>query len=127
MFPYERTQTITKGNFLAETPKDKSHTKVADLPEGIRELVAVPPEASQQPILPDPSQGSNAHSGAATAPPRPKTAKEKLLDDCITERQAIITKLKEKNPIVNEARKKISALIPAVRQDENQVSRTSSS
>lgn len=127
MFLYEHSQTITKGNFLAETPKEKSHTKVADLPEGIRELVAVPKESQQQPILLGPSSAQEkapAHppkeqphqpKQAPAAQERPKTAKEKELDSLIAERQAILVKLKEKNPLVLESRKKISALIPAVR------------
>ena len=120
MFLYKRTQTTTKGNFLAETPKEKLHTKVAELPEGIRELVAIPSETRQQPILlgPSPSQGRPALAQpkqAQEAQQRPKTAKEKELDALIAERQAIIAKLKEKNPVVLESRKKISALIPAVR------------
>ena len=115
---------------------------MADLPEGIRELVAVPSEAKQQPILLGPSstqekpplqapkeQQAHAKQPAAaipaqakgqpgavpSAPQRPQTAKEKELDALIAERAAIIAKLKEKNPVVLELRKKISVLIPAVR------------
>lgn len=106
---------------MAETPKEKPQAKVADLPEGIRELVAAPPETNRQPILLGPSstaeksvqQQPKGHQNAA--PQRPKTAKELELDALIAKRQGIISKLKEKNPTVIESRKKVAVLIPTVR------------
>ncbi len=79
--------------------QDKKITQkinISDLPEGLKELVEIPP-----------AQGGQ--------PERPKTQKEQELSDLITLRQGIIEKLKQKNPQVAQARKKLAEAIPAVR------------
>ncbi|MEM2137930.1 MAG: hypothetical protein QW568_02485 [Candidatus Anstonellaceae archaeon] len=113
-----------------EEPKKAKPIDVSQLPEGLRELIAVPTETNQAAAaasqsapkaLPSAAQGAillperSSSTGKQSAATRPKTAKEQELDALIAKRQEIIEQLKSKNPVVAEARKKIAALLPSVR------------
>lgn len=112
---------------MDEEKKAKAALALSDLPEGLKELVDSPAEAVQaaillpaaavQQALPAAEQQAPASAQPQTQqqPSRPKTAKELELDALIAKRQEIIEKLKSKNPLVVEARKKIAALVPSIR------------
>ncbi len=105
------------GNFLDEDKKAKTAIELSDLPDGLKELVADPSETRQAAILLPAAALPRALPAAQIPqlPPRPKTAKELELDALITKRQEIIEKLKGKNPLVAEARKKVAGLVPSIR------------
>ncbi len=94
---------------------------LSDLPDGLKELVEMPveekqaaimlPAANPQPALPS----ASAVQPSSYQPGRQKTPKELELDALIASRRGIIDKLKEKNPLVMDARKKLAELVPAIR------------
>lgn len=102
---------------MDEDKKAKTAIELSDLPEGLKELVAGPPETRQEAILLPAAALPRALPAAQAQqqPQRQKTAKEIELDALISKRQDIIEKLKGKNPIVSEARKKIAELVPSIR------------
>ena len=114
---------------MADNKKERA-TAVSELPSGIAELVDIPSttaareakaaEAVSEPKGAKPAEGQPAESQAPAHAPaeqqeRPRTDKEKELDALIAKRQAVIEQLKAKNPLVLEARKQLSELIPTVR------------
>lgn len=120
---------------MAEDKKGKT-PDISDLPAGLRELVDIPASAGANiasapknaPAVPSSATPTvllaaksetiliPAHTNAQQpAQTRPKTQKEQELDALIAKRQEIIGQLKAKNPLVIEARKKITALIPGIR------------
>ncbi len=125
-------QTNTKSDkwviLLDKEKKAKAAMELSDLPEGLKELADGPAETRQEVILlpaaamPQalPAAGQQPAPAAAQPqvlqqPSRPKTGKELELDTLIAKRQEIIEKLKSKNPLVVEARKKIGGLFPSIR------------
>lgn len=86
---------------------EKSKETAAEVPEGIRELMDEP---AKQEGSPEASAGEKEK-----APERPRTQKEQELDALIAKRQGILEQLKAKNPLVAEARKQLSGLMPSVR------------
>lgn len=93
---------------MDEGKKAKTAIGLSDLPDGLKELVDASPETRQDAILLPAAR-------IPQQPSRPKTAKETELYALISKRQEIIEKLKGKNPLVIEARKKIAELVPSIR------------
>lgn len=96
---------------MADTKKESKAPALHELPAGILAIAEIPsgsqpaqPEAAPAGEMPQKSQDS-----------RPRTEKEQALDALIAKRQSIIEQLKAKNPLVNDARKKVAEAIPAVR------------
>ena len=108
--------------------KDKAVT-ASDLPKGIAEIADIPsaavPEtkteekqgqpAKAEEVLAHEAPKSENQVPAAAQPSRPRTPKEEELNALIAKRQSIIEQLKAKNPLVIEARKTLSELIPTIR------------
>ncbi|MCX8194530.1 MAG: hypothetical protein N3G22_00255 [Candidatus Micrarchaeota archaeon] len=110
---------------MEEEKKAKQSSKLSALPPGLREIADIGQEAppgsigpaqeqklipTSPPALPLPAQGEKK-----TERIREKTPKELELDSLIAARQQVIDLLKQKNPLVAEARKKIASLLPIVR------------
>lgn len=95
---------------MADQKKEQKKEVLQELPAGILELAEIPPEQAN-------SQSSSPGVAGKETPQesRPRTEKEKALDALIVRRQSIIEQLKGKNPLVFESRKKIAAILPAVR------------
>ena len=89
-----------------QTPKEEEKINQNEAP------IEAAPENSPQPQ--SDSQESQP-AAVSPAPARQKTEKEAALDTLIAKRQDILNKLKEKNPLVLEARRKISQILPALR------------
>jgi len=111
---------------LADNKKERA-TAVSELPSGIAELVDIPSKHAAEAAKPAEAAADAAEAQAkppvgqapAGAPAeqqeRARTDKEKELDALIAKRQAVIEQLKAKNPLVLDARKQLSELIPTVR------------
>ncbi|MCX6770271.1 MAG: hypothetical protein NT051_06410 [Candidatus Micrarchaeota archaeon] len=89
-----------------QTPKEEEKITQNEAP------IEVAPENSPQ-NQSEPQEGQSVP--VSPAPARQKTGKEAALDTLIAKRQDILNKLKEKNPLVLEARRKISQILPALR------------
>ncbi len=74
-----------------------------DIPDGLREIAEFP------------SQSTGQQAAEEKRAQRQKTGKEQELDALISHRQSVIEQLKAKNPLVLEARKSLSLLIPSIR------------
>lgn len=104
------------GNNLDKTGKAKA-SDIAEMPDGLKELLETPVEEEHTPTILLPAQESKAIGLLAPTqqqPQRPKTQKETELDGFIAARQGIIEKLKGKNPQVYESRRKIAEMAPAI-------------
>lgn len=103
---WSNTKCDNKVICLDDSKKGRPHSLISDLSAGLKELIALPLEKKEAPIL------LSAHE---TRPQRPKTPKEQELDSLISARQSIIEQLKAKNPLVLGARRLLSELVPAIR------------
>ncbi|MCX8197738.1 MAG: hypothetical protein N3F07_00885 [Candidatus Micrarchaeota archaeon] len=101
---------------MAEEKKEKQ-ALLESLPDGLKEIADIPQEKlltlpakeqEKQELLPSQQQ-------KPALPERPRTQKEKELDELIAARQSIIEQLKEKNPKLAEARKQIASLLPSLK------------
>jgi len=105
------------GNNLDKPGKAKA-SDIAEMPDGLKELLDAPVEEGTPPAILLPAQ-ENAAQGllnpAQQQPQLPKTQRETELDGFIAARQGIIEKLREKNPQVSQARRKIAEMVPVIR------------
>ncbi len=103
-----------------EDSKKTKASALASLPDGLRDIAELPsaqPEGQKSlpPIQEEhhaiPLPPSEKHE---QRPERPKTQKEEELDELIVSRQAVIDKLKAKNPEVGQCRSRIAAILPSL-------------
>ncbi|MFA6489672.1 MAG: hypothetical protein WCT52_03225 [Candidatus Micrarchaeia archaeon] len=108
---------------MTDNKKEKT-IAASDVPSGIAEIADIPAakveEKAEENQSAQPEQKSENTAqpvaGAAAAQPlRPRTQKEEELNALISKRQSVIEQLKAKNPLVIEARKTLSELIPTIR------------
>ncbi len=96
--------SASAGSSKAQAPA-LSNSNAVPLISGTEKPILLPPADSHATVTPAATNAVHEH---------PKTAKEQELEALIQKRQAIIEKLKAKNPSIAEARKKIAAMLPTM-------------